>query len=165
MKMRTLKKFLVVFSFCMLVVGLGKSNAFANEDCKPCYANNCYFVVFDCPDLCGFVGGSLCFDENGDTSDSGCDLHCKPKKTENSYIAKFDCDDGVIETISLRFSACGPTPCAKVKGCITVTQDCKTVFRCHVKGYLGSDTAVGPKTLDNSQSLLQNLKNRFMQSH
>ena len=162
MKMFTLKKFLVVFSFCILAVGLGKSNAFANNDCKPCYANNCYFVVLECSDLCAFEGGLLCSDENGDITDFGCAPHCKPIKTQNSYTAKFDCGDGVIETISLRFSACGETPCAKVKGCITVTQDGKTVFRCHLKGFLESDGTITP---NNSESLLQNLKNRFMQSH
>ena len=130
--------------FCFGVVGIEHTQVRAQEieaASKPCFANNCYNINYDCrPKSCFVSGVFICFDGNGNLLFEGstCKILGKENIKTNSYAAKIDCDGDKKADYGWSFKfnkdECGGAiPCAKVTGKVSFydkgkkTEDCKLI--------------------------------------
>ncbi|MFO0792821.1 MAG: hypothetical protein U0586_02040 [Candidatus Brocadiaceae bacterium] len=147
--------------FCLGVVGIKHTQIIAQEieaSTKPCYANSCYDLNYDCrPKYCFVSGLLICFDAKGNLLLSkNCKLVGKPKISKNSYSALIDCDGDkkADQGYSLKFSKdeCGSKhPCAKATGKVSFYDKGKKFADCKaIAYYVGAPQTSSSGELDDS---------------
>ncbi len=149
--------FVAVIYFSLWMFTFSDS-AFAqeNETTTWCYANKCYVITIDYPDLCFQGAANISFDSEGNSNFvtyTGGKFIGKQKEYKNKYFAKIDLnkDHKPDCIVALTFSDCGDSSCGKVNGKLTYMDQKGGILRkCGLDGFVVVCSSE-PQSLTNQQ--------------